>query len=367
MRPIGFSTGAVALADFREGLRLTREAGCAAVELSALRETELDPLLDSLGDLDLASFGYVSIHAPSQFRPGGEARARARLAQHAWRGWPIVLHPDSITDFAAWRELGAVVCIENMDKRKPIGRTAAELAQIFEQLPEATFCFDIGHSRQCDSTMVEAARLAESGAASGTIVGADEQTAGQGRLGRQWHSPPGAGLYVSFVVRASNAPWRTLAAGLAVREALRHSAGVECDMRWPNDLLFDGKKVCGILVNAESGALIVGVGVNLNQAEFPPEIAEVATSLRLITGQWQDRGKLLDTMGPLMDEWMTRTDSQVIAAFEECSSYARGKAVTAEDGLRGVTDGLDSQGFLMLKREDGMRVRILAGNVRPIA
>jgi len=156
MRPIGFSTGALAYADFRQGLILARSAGCTIVELSALREPELAPMLDALDDLDLGGFRYVSIHAPSKIEPENEALVAERLRRLLTRGWPIVVHPDAIRDFSLWREFGALLCIENMDKRKPIGRTAKELGLIFDQLPEASLCFDIGHARQVDTTMTEA-------------------------------------------------------------------------------------------------------------------------------------------------------------------------------------------------------------------
>lgn len=156
MRPIGFSTGALAYADFQRGLTMTRNAGCAVVELSALRQAELFRLLDSLATLDLAGFEYVSIHAPSQYEAEWEAVAWDRLREETWRGWPVVVHPDALFDFSLWRELGALVCVENMDKRKPIGRTAKELEAVFKHLPDASFCFDIGHAHQCDTTMTEA-------------------------------------------------------------------------------------------------------------------------------------------------------------------------------------------------------------------
>lgn len=158
MRPIGFSTGALALSDFRLGLAMTQSSPeCSAIELSALRHPELLPLLDSLDTLDLSRFTYVSIHAPSQFPPEWEAKAARRLhAVVLSRGWPIVVHPDGLTDMALWREFGSLLCIENMDKRKPIGRTAGELARVFDRLPGASLCFDIGHARQVDPTMTEA-------------------------------------------------------------------------------------------------------------------------------------------------------------------------------------------------------------------
>jgi hypothetical protein len=156
MRPIGFSTGALAYADFRRGLTMTRDKNHEAVELSALRQAELFPLLENLNSLDLSGLDYVSIHAPSQFEPEWEPIARNRLREECWRGWPIVVHPDVLFDFSLWREFGELLCVENIDKRKPIGRSLGELSLIFEKLPQASFCFDIGHARQCDPTMTEA-------------------------------------------------------------------------------------------------------------------------------------------------------------------------------------------------------------------
>lgn len=156
MRQIGFSTGALAFADFRRGLGMMRRKRVPAIELSALRQNELIPLLDALQTLDLSGFNYISIHAPSQFEPEWEPTLWERLSNETWREWPIIIHPDALHDFSLWRDLGSAVCIENMDKRKPIGRSVRELALIFKQLPDATFCFDIGHARQYDSTMTEA-------------------------------------------------------------------------------------------------------------------------------------------------------------------------------------------------------------------
>jgi hypothetical protein len=130
--------------------------GLESIELSALRQNELIPLLNGLATLDLSGFEYVSIHAPSQFEPGWEEELCEHLQAEAWRNWPIVVHPDAINDFGLWRLLGPLVCVENMDKRKSIGRTANELASIFDHLPAANLCFDIGHARQVDLTMTEA-------------------------------------------------------------------------------------------------------------------------------------------------------------------------------------------------------------------
>lgn len=170
MRPIGFSTGALALADVHRGLALARRHALRVVELSALRDTELTIVLGVLGELSEArfrscqaseatsecyptEFRYVSFHAPSAFHTIREAEAAERIRVEAPPMCPIIVHPDVLTMPECWRALGPRLCIENMDKRKPSGRTAAELATIFAIYPEATLCFDIGHARQVDPTM----------------------------------------------------------------------------------------------------------------------------------------------------------------------------------------------------------------------
>lgn len=121
-----------------------------------MRQPELLPLLQSLDCLDLSQFTYVAVHAPSYIEPSTEANVVQSLMQIAERKWPIVLHPDAIHDYALWNRLGTSLLVENMDKRKPVGRTADELDPVFQNLPQAGLCFDIGHARQVDSTMTEA-------------------------------------------------------------------------------------------------------------------------------------------------------------------------------------------------------------------
>lgn len=155
---IGFSTGSIAYNDVLRGLSIATHHCTNAVELSALREDELDLLLNSLDQLEnhLLPFEYISFHAPSKRVRFTEEEFVNRLRKVAERGWPIIIHPDVIENTSLWRTLGRAVCIENMDKRKEFGRTAAQLQAIFSELPDATFCFDIGHARQVDPTMLEA-------------------------------------------------------------------------------------------------------------------------------------------------------------------------------------------------------------------
>lgn len=158
-RRIGFSTGALALGDFSTALSMLRGQPVNAIELSALRLEELPVLADAVPALDLSCYDHVSVHAPGRFAAVDESRIISTLRTFTGRGWPVVLHPDAAHDLSLWREMGPMLLVENMDKRKPVGRTADELGAIFAKLPEARFCFDIAHARQCDGTMTEAYRI----------------------------------------------------------------------------------------------------------------------------------------------------------------------------------------------------------------
>ena len=153
MRRIGFSTGALAKGDFREGIRLQQSiAQIDALELSALRESELDPLIDAIPTLELERFSYVSFHAPSRLLKLSEQDLVRRLQTLTKTFDTIVVHPDIITDFSVWEEIQSSIALENMDQRKSAARTAADMKVYFDALPEARFCFDIGHARQVDPT-----------------------------------------------------------------------------------------------------------------------------------------------------------------------------------------------------------------------
>jgi hypothetical protein len=155
----GFSTGALALGDFERGLAICREFSLEAVELSALRESELPNLVQSLDSIDLHDFTAVSLHAPSSLRDMTETHLVELLDRVTKLNMSIVVHPNVISNIALWRRFGRWLCIENMDKRKPIGRTAAELRPILSELPEAKLCVDLGHARQVDPSMAVAAEI----------------------------------------------------------------------------------------------------------------------------------------------------------------------------------------------------------------
>lgn len=156
MRSLGFSTGALAKGDFAQGLDLQRPwKQIRAVELSALRDRELAPFVEAARSLDVTCFEYVSVHAPSKLTTLDEGTVFELLASLP-EEWPIIAHPEILLTPFLWRSLGPRLCIENMDNRKTLGRTAAELRGLFRQFPDATFCLDVGHARQIDPTMAVA-------------------------------------------------------------------------------------------------------------------------------------------------------------------------------------------------------------------
>ncbi|MFT3878745.1 MAG: hypothetical protein QM703_03680 [Gemmatales bacterium] len=161
LRPIGFSTGSLSPGSAHQALSMLSGNVTTAIELSALRTHELDEVLKAAVETDWSTFRYISFHAPSKFNGITEAEVLSKLKPIIDRRWPIIVHPDVITDWAAWRRLGSLVTIENLDGRRAAGRSVEELKPVFAQLPQARFCFDIGHAAQIDPTMKLAKELVE--------------------------------------------------------------------------------------------------------------------------------------------------------------------------------------------------------------
>jgi BirA family biotin operon repressor/biotin-[acetyl-CoA-carboxylase] ligase len=226
-----------------------------------------------------------------------------------------------------------------------------------------------------DTTMRAAAAMAVEGCPEGSIAGAEQQTAGQGRLGRTWLSEPTHGLYCTFVLRPDVPPQQmpvvTLALGLAVADTVRLLGGVECDLKWPNDVLVGKRKLAGILTQYQEGAVLAGIGINVNQPRFPEDLAAVATSLRIETGREHRREPMLVYLAGAVDSY-TRTlvtggVDPIRRLFAAASSWVDGRRVTvdAPDGLiTGTTAGLTREGFLEVQRDDGTVVTVHAGGVR---
>ena len=237
----------------------------------------------------------------------------------------------------------------------------------------------IHHFFKIDSTNTVALTLAAQGEPNGTLVIAEEQTAGRGRLGRAWHSEKTSGIYLSVLLRPllgpQHAPVLTLAAGLAAHDAVVDATGLTVELRWPNDLLLEGKKFGGILTEMEAEPtrlhhVVIGIGVNVNHARFPAELEKTATSLRLAGGRVYSRLEILVGLLAAFDRYYNRLLKEgaapIVARFTEVSPYARGRRVrvaTPWEEFTGVTAGLDDTGLLRVRRDDGKTERVLAGDI----
>jgi BirA family biotin operon repressor/biotin-[acetyl-CoA-carboxylase] ligase len=225
------------------------------------------------------------------------------------------------------------------------------------------------------STMIEAASLAEAGAPHGTVVLADEQSAGIGRLGRSWLSPAGAGIYCSILLRLklapASSPIASLLVGLAAADAIQKTTNLLCDLRWPNDVLIGERKVAGILTQLINDCVIAGIGINVNQLGFPRDLRTPATSLRMeCNGREQAREpliiQLLESVESFCDKLWSEGVKGILRAFSAASSYARHRRVIVEEsGAHGTTNGLDENGFLLIRFDDGQMQRLATGGVRP--
>ena len=220
-----------------------------------------------------------------------------------------------------------------------------------------------------DSTNLEAVRQARVGAAEGLCIVAREQTLGRGRLDRSWQSPRDAGLYFSIVLRPQlemNAwPLLTLMAATAVCDALMKTCGLRADIKWPNDLCADDRKLCGILaetVDTEAGpAAIVGIGINLKADSLPATVSDLATSVETATGQKPDSAQVLNELLKAIGERYELLQSPLggehtIREWCANSSYAIGRQVRValeRDTFEGNTRGLESDGALRVETADG--------------
>jgi len=222
-----------------------------------------------------------------------------------------------------------------------------------------------------DSTQTVAFALAADGAADRTVVVAQAQTAGRGRHGRLWLDEPGASLLTSIILRPRLEPARlptlSLAAGVAVVEALERVAGLKPRLKWPNDVLVDGRKLAGILLESRIGPsplVVLGIGVNLAQRVFPADLAERATSVRLAAGRRVDADALLTALLESLDAWRTRLETEGWAPIRErwrALTETLGRRVSI-DGVEGVAVDVDEDGALIVAEGD-VRRRVVAGEV----
>jgi BirA family biotin operon repressor/biotin-[acetyl-CoA-carboxylase] ligase len=250
------------------------------------------------------------------------------------------------------------------------------------ELGESEIGHSIIHHFRTGSTNTAALDLAQQGAGHGTVVVAEEQTAGRGRLGRPWHSEKSSGIYVSVILRPplspSAAPILTLMAGVAIQHALSSVTGLGVDIRWPNDLLVNGKKVCGILteMSAELGrlhAVVLGIGINVNHSEMPAELKQVATSLRIESQRTWSRVQIFIDLLKELERYYHLLLEKDNAAIAECwaaaSTYANGKRiriVTAEGESVATTVGLDPSGALRVRYDDWHEEALVAGEIAEV-
>jgi len=235
------------------------------------------------------------------------------------------------------------------------------------------------HCFRTGSTNDVALKLAADGAEHGTVVVAEEQTGGRGRLGRAWYSERASGIYTSVVLRPplspAAAPVLTLMAGVAAQQAVSEQTGLTVDIRWPNDLLINGKKVCGILteMNAELDQLhfvVLGIGINVNHTHLPSELAAIASSLRIEAKRPFSRVQVLVTLLHELERYYQLLLKEGAAAITErwaaASSFACGKrvrVVTAQGETLATTAGIDPAGTLRLRTDDGREESLVAGEL----
>ena len=257
---------------------------------------------------------------------------------------------------------------------EPLTRTAPRLGSFAKRIlwyPEITSTNDV------------AMALADAGAAEGSVVLADAQTAGRGRLGRSWASPPGAGIYASVVLTpaADAAPLLTLAAGLAVAEGIEAATALCVGVKWPNDVFVDNgsqpataRKVAGILAEGSTSSserpwVVLGFGINVLPAAYPPDVAARATSLEAELGRPVDRGLVLaECLAALSTRYAdlaARRTSAVVTAWRARAASTFGRRVMWQAGgeRQGIAHDIDNEGRLLVRSESGVS-RIISGEVR---
>lgn len=242
-----------------------------------------------------------------------------------------------------------------------------------------TLFHTVHHFSTIHSTNTHGVEEAHRGAEAGTVYIADEQTAGRGRGGHTWHSKIGDGLYLSALLRPRLSSQESLkislAAGIAAQTAIEIVTGVRIDIRWPNDLMLNGRKLGGILTEsslANDGTLrfaVTGIGINLNQSAMPPEIENISTSLRIATGKEFSREDLAVQLLRAFSEeiqLLEQDQEAILSTFERASTWAFGKCVTVaeEGGYTGITDGLSATGLLRILCDDGTIREVRHGGVR---
>ncbi|KPK17640.1 MAG: hypothetical protein AMK69_25620 [Nitrospira bacterium SG8_3] len=288
---------------------------------------------------------------------------------------------------AVWKQIAKLKAegyfIESSPKKGYLFQKASEMLlpnEILEGLETKLFGRrEIVYFREIDSTNKKARDLADGGVPEGTLVLSEAQTKGRGRKGRTWFSPPTGGIYLSLVLRPPitplEAPKFTLLTAVAVAEALLSLSNLNIQIKWPNDILVNGKKIAGILteMSTEMDAvnyIVVGLGLNVNTPRFPPEIRGIATSILIETGEPFPRVRLiqeyLKRYETYYDIYKNTGFDPVIKRWKDLSNII-GKKVEVEiigNQFIGEALDMDVDGALILKDDQGGMHRIISGDIR---
>ena len=232
---------------------------------------------------------------------------------------------------------------------------------------------------ETDSTNTRAKKLGDEGAPHGTLVVTEKQIAGKGRRGRSWASPENCSIYMSLLLRPEfppvHAPMLTIVMAYAVARALRKCSGLDVQIKWPNDVILNGKKLVGILTEMSTeieyiNYVVIGVGINVNMESFPEEIADKATSLRIEMGQKQNRGpiiaEILEQFDACYEEFLQHENLEYLREAYNEMLVNCGKEVCvlgAQANYKAQALGIDENGELLVRREDGSEEAVYAGEV----
>jgi BirA family biotin operon repressor/biotin-[acetyl-CoA-carboxylase] ligase len=251
-----------------------------------------------------------------------------------------------------------------------------------KRLKGSLFGKRVFHFFKTDSTNRVAMELGYAGEPEGTVVMAESQTAGRGRAGRSWHSEKGTGLYFTVLLKPrlspAQAPLLTMLAGISAHAAIQAQTGLVSELKWPNDVLLNGKKVGGILteMHAEPNAVrfvIVGIGINVNQEKFPSELSAIATSIRKESGRMTYRlellARLLGQFESDYNRFLRDGPAFVVERFQGVTSFAEGRRVRVDTGVEsymGTTAGLSPEGLLLVTKDNGPLMTVIAGDVTEV-
>lgn len=293
----------------------------------------------------------------------------------------------SVTRTAVWKNINALkedgYKIEARSRAGYLFKSAPDIPypqEIREGLFTRVFGHKIYHYNSVPSTNLLARELAQKGAPEGTLVVAEEQTGGKGRLGRSWHSPRGKGLCFSLIFRPPAAPAQaaqlTILAAVALTGAIRKETGLMAGIKWPNDLLFEGKKICGILTEMSAemdrvNHLVLGAGINVNQSaeDFPEEVRDTATSLLLALNRPVPRVRLIQSILASIEKWynrwLTEGFTPALGRWKDFSVTLQRpvRIHTLKESWDGWAEDLDEEGALILRMPDRSRRRVVSGEV----